>query len=488
MWTRPSLAGVATALVLGVLVTAGPAAADTLTFVKDNNVWLSNADGSALYQVTLDGTAAAPYETPSLADDGTVVAIRQTPGQRRQIYRMSQSGALLNPPINTPAPGTGAIDGKVSPDGTLVAYWFVTTVFDPTCTFCVDVANRVLLSHSDRFTNADEVGTPNTGGWPSWLSNTTITLGSGSATQWYYTLGMPEAAEWFNDGDITGEIKTLLDAEVAPSGDRLALVRGDNQETILILKTNGAPPTKPSIANAACDGLANPNGKFVDPTWSANGQTLAWQENDGVWTIAVPSDLTNCGGFGAPALRISGAKNPDFGSAALNPGPRPACGNPGNPAACPTPGPGPSPTPGPGPGPNPTPVCCAIDPASLLPARLNSLLSQGAKSLARLRIRGVLRRGGFTVTFNAPMAGTLAVRLTTGAGAGRSARMSRQTTIANGRRVFSAPGKATFKVKLTKPGKKLLRRAKRLRATLGATFTPKTGNRATAKKGLTLRR
>ena len=28
-----------------------------------------------------------------------------------------------------------------------------------------------------------------------------------------------------------------------------------------------------------------------------------------MWTIAVPADLTNCGGFGTSALRIPGAKN-----------------------------------------------------------------------------------------------------------------------------------------------------------------------------------
>src|SRR5882724_5883780 len=93
-------------------VAAAPAGADSLAFIKNDNVWLAKPDGTGRYQVTFDGTPGAPYESPS--DSGTVVAIRQTPGQRRQIYRMTQSGGLLNPPINTPAPGTGALAGKVS--------------------------------------------------------------------------------------------------------------------------------------------------------------------------------------------------------------------------------------------------------------------------------------------------------------------------------------------------------------------------------------
>src|SRR3954453_13630572 len=99
---------------------AVPAArADSVVYVKDSNVWLANADASGQFQVTLDGTSANPYESPSQADDGTILAIREVPGGRRQLFRMTQNGGLLTPPINTPAPGTGAIDAKISPDGKL---------------------------------------------------------------------------------------------------------------------------------------------------------------------------------------------------------------------------------------------------------------------------------------------------------------------------------------------------------------------------------
>jgi hypothetical protein len=90
---------------------------------------------------------------------------------------MTQSGRLLNTPINTPAPGpAGALDARLSPNGALVAYWFVTTTSDPSCPYCVNIANQALLSYPDRFTRHDEIGTPNTGGWPSWVTNDTITI------------------------------------------------------------------------------------------------------------------------------------------------------------------------------------------------------------------------------------------------------------------------------------------------------------------------
>ena len=325
------MAWLAAASIVALAAIAAPAAADSIVYVKDANVWLANADGSSPYQVTLDGTAASPYESSSEADDGTIVAIRQVPGERRRIYRMTQSGGLLNPPIDTPAPGTGAIDARVSPDGRYVAYWFVTTVNDPLCPFCIDVTNRALISRSDSFTNADEIGTPNTGGWPSWDGNTTLVLTNGSGTVWYYTIGMPEAATWFDNsvfGD--GQFFTLLDGEVSHDGTRFALVRGDNQETIVTFAMTGAIPAPPTQKCA----FIGPTGKFVNPTWSTDGLTLAWKEDDGIWEAAIPN-VGDCTSYGTPHLVIPGGTDPDLSPAPVNPGARPACGNPGNPIACP---------------------------------------------------------------------------------------------------------------------------------------------------------
>ena len=325
------MAWLAAASIVALAAIAAPAAADSIVYVKDANVWLANADGSSAYQVTLDGTAANPYESSSEADDGTIVAIRQVPGERRRIYRMTQSGGLLNPPIDTPAPGTGAIDARVSPDGRYVAYWFVTTVNDPLCPFCVDVSNRALISRSDSFTNADEIGTPNTGGWPSWDGNTTLVLTNGSGTVWYYTIGMPEAAMWFDNSVFNdGQFFTLLDGEVSHDGTRFALVRGDNQETLVTFAMTGAIPAAPAPMCA----FTGPTGKFVNPTWSTDGLTLAWKEDDGIWEATIPN-VGDCTSYGTPHLVIPGGTDPDLSPARVNPGARPACGNPGNPIACP---------------------------------------------------------------------------------------------------------------------------------------------------------
>ena len=313
---------------------AAPAAADSLVFIRDSNVWLANPDGSGQYQVTLDGTASSAYESPSQADDGTIVAARQPPGQRTQLFRMSQSGRLLNPPINTPAPGTGAMHPKVSPNGALVAYWFETLVNSPLCVFCVSLSNQALLPYSDRFTHHEAIGTPNTGGWPSWLGNDTIVLGNGSAELKYYRLGMSAAADWFNESVFIGGgagLQTLLDAEVAP--DRRPARRrarqppGDDP----LLGMSGPPPGHRPWRTLRPP-LPAPDGRFADPTWTSDGRLLAWQENDGVWSGA-PGDLRAAPAW-ARSLRFRRPRARPRSRARSTPARARRASNPGNPISC----------------------------------------------------------------------------------------------------------------------------------------------------------
>jgi hypothetical protein len=448
-------------LVAGLgLGAAAPALGDSLVFIRGDNVWLSNPDGSGAYQVTFDGSAAAPYESPSQSDAGTIVAIRETPGTRRQIYRMTQSGALLNPPVNTPAPGTGAIDAKVSPDGRLVAYWFVTTVSDPLCPTCVNLSSRALISHADSFTRHDEPGlTPNTGILPTWVSNDALLLSQGSAEMWFYRLGAVEGWRWWGDSESSfpNGIRNLTDGDVARTGDRIAIVRGDSQETIVLYSNNGFPPP-PSAQTTAptprCVISGPIGGKFVGPSWSTDGSLLAFQDGAGVTTLH--PDLSTCGL--SDEHQIAGATSPDLSPAAINPGPRPPCAQPGNPAPCGGP-------------PPPPPPCSTCGPPTL-----RQTLAALVKSHSKLTIR-LLRRGKVRIAFTAPGAGTLAARLSKG-----------RTVLAGGSHRYARAGKGSVTLKLSRKGKRALRRARKLTATLTLTFTPRGGQATKASGKVSLRR
>ena len=158
------------------------------------------------------------------------------------------------------------------------------------------------------------IGTPRTGGWPSWIGNDTLVLTSGSAEVWYYRLGMREARKWFADFETGGgvPIPTLLDAEVSPNGTRLAVVRGDNQETVVLYRMNGRPPATPSPFTANCH-LNAERGRLSDPTWSTDGKRLALQDGNHIYVVSLPS-LAEC--RRARVLRvIRGGSQPDFGRA-----------------------------------------------------------------------------------------------------------------------------------------------------------------------------
>jgi hypothetical protein len=456
---------IAAAMVLAAATSAG---ADSIVYVKDANVWIANADGSGPFQVTLDGTQANPYESPSQADDGTILAVREPPGGRRQLVRMHQNGELLNPPINTPAPGTGAIDAKISPDGSLAAYWFITTVQSGVCVFCVELATRTLLTHVDRFTDADEVHGPQTGTEPSWMSNDTLLLSQGSTEQWYFKLGTTEGQKWWADVENNNSggtvFENLGDSEASRDGSRIAVVRGDNLETIQLYASTGAPP---AIPTAGCTFTGASGGQFHGPTWSQDGQTLAWTEGDGVWTAHIGS-LTQCDQITGAALKFAGAKEPDFGPAAVNPGPRPGCGNPGNPVSCPTPGPGPTPT--------PTPTPQATDGLKAKNA-LTATLKAAAIKLRKLRIHGLLSKRRVGVLYRAPAAGTLTAALQ------RSG-----VKFATGKKTFAGPGKKLLVLTVTTKGRKRLPKMTRLRATLKGTFSLSDGTTVTVTRGVRMRR
>jgi hypothetical protein len=200
----------------------------------------------------------------------------------------------------------------------------------------------------------------------------------------------------------------------------------------------------------------------VGPTWSSNGRLLAWREDDGIWTDAIPADVTDCPSYGAAALTIPGGTDPDLSPAANAPGPRPACGNPGNPTVCS--------------GPVPGPVVVSA-------ATLRALLGSEAKALKKLKIKGLLRKGKVSVSFTAPAPGTLTLALTASGAAAK-----KKVTIASGRATFAAAGKKTIALKLSRKGRKVLKHKRKLKGTLSATFKPTGGKAVSARSSVTLKR
>ena len=117
-----------------VLAGAAPAAADSIAYVKDGNVWLSTSDASRQYQVTSTGG----YSDVSQADDGTMIALSGV-----RLHRLDRQGKVLadfDTPVSDTRPAGsrvffGPFDPAVSPNGSKLAYtyYYMTQSQNPTC-------------------------------------------------------------------------------------------------------------------------------------------------------------------------------------------------------------------------------------------------------------------------------------------------------------------------------------------------------------------
>ena len=154
------------------------------------------------------------------------------------------------------------------------------------------------------------------------------------------------------------------------------------------------------------------------------------------------------------------------------------------------PGPSPSPEPSPSPGPSspgpssptPTPATGPTD-AQIRAALRPALRVTGAAA----RHKALLKRG-FSFTFKAPAAGRVAVTWESIPPKGARGRKAKPVVLARGGAQVKSGQTTKVAVKLTAAGKKALRKAKRLKVRVRATFTLP-GRRAVAVTGLaTLRR
>lgn len=328
---------VATAL-LACAAFPGAAHADSIVHIFEHNVWLAEPDGSGRYQVTTDGTAADPYRSPSQADDGTIAV-----GKGNEILRMRQNGEVLN--RIDPAPLTNSVgqpvDGPpvsvaISPDGVRIAY----TLVGYSCPVAADCAARGVTAYTaaDRFTPAAAAGAPYR--WqPSWVTNTrTLVFGGYLGQVNLHDVGQPAEAHWFDDEELhPTNLTDLNDGELSRDGSKLALVRGyagnefGNRPRIITYRVNGTAQSGPPPATPSEVCATNEDDGFHAPTWAPDNVRLAWGMPQG---IEVHADALNCA---APiTLVLPGASQPDWGPAAITPGPR--GGGAGGGGGVPTPG------------------------------------------------------------------------------------------------------------------------------------------------------
>ena len=306
------------------LVAASPALADSITYVKDHNVWIADPDGAKQHRVTNDGTADWPYRSPSQADDGTIAAAHGT-----DIVRLRQNGAVLSkfdPPDTTDSAGQHIgghpVQVAVSPDGRMVAY----TYYQANCPPGAPCGTRyvMLYSHAGRATPVETFGKIYRNN-PAWTSNDRLLAFGGFLHQVNHDSpggGNESDVHWFDDSDLfgMGDSEDLGDGELSRQGDRLVTIRSYAENTHLMMYkvTGGVTGGAPAYA---CN---TGNEHTLDsPGWSEDGRRLMFAHKDGIEVLPLPSVDEGCPGAGSGTVVIPGGSEPDWGPANVNPGPPP---------------------------------------------------------------------------------------------------------------------------------------------------------------------
>jgi hypothetical protein len=333
---------------VGLCVPAAGAQAASIVFTQDDgNIYLANADGSGIFQVTLDGDSSDPYGPPSQADDGTIVTARGD-DDNTEIIRMTQNGTVLGSFLAPFLFHGDIIDSDVSPDGSRIAYtsgYFgdgsCNPVAPPAVGTTACVATRVASSGG-----ADLGGPPPGTQTPSWMSNTRLLTGDMSNLRFYD--GGSSDTYWFGpDSGATG-INDDNPDDADFKADRLVTVNGGagNHKFIWIFGTPGASTGSPSPPSGTACFMSGPvqgrpDDVFRDPTLSSDGTSLAWEETDnddtsdasgeGIWirNLGGGSLATACASPLPTGPAIPFAHYPDFGPADVNPAPRSSGGGGG---------------------------------------------------------------------------------------------------------------------------------------------------------------
>src|SRR3954452_11623892 len=317
---------VTAALVAGAtLACAAPLAnADSIVYIDHGNVWTMKGDGTARVQLTDGGQ----WHSPTQADDGTIAAVQGT----GPIVVMAKDGRQLRT-IQTPSARSG--DGgtfaprpvalSFSPDGSKIAYSYIANSC-PVASTCGTLQRSSFYTEANATPNATPIerwGNDYSVSDAEWVTGSRVVNFGGAGSQVNFD-DLDDGADyshknWFNHEQDTG------DGEISRDGRKLATTfsYGANQ-TVAFWAVEGDVKTGiPPAAKYGCR-MTPPGKHYADPSWSPDSNTVAYQNDDGIYEITFtrldpnPTDSPGslaCEPAGDERLIVPGGSEPDWGPA-----------------------------------------------------------------------------------------------------------------------------------------------------------------------------
>lgn len=422
------------AALAGALLAPATAAADSIVYIDQGNVWSAASDGSRKVQLTEGGD----WHSPTQADDGTVAAV-QGGGPISVMARDGRPLRTITTAFQKSSNGgqypPRPVELSFSPDGSKLAY--VYTAFNCKVVATCGVTTSTFYTRADvtTATPVEVYGNQYDVAHPEWITNERTLVFGGAGSQvsiddlgpgdYSHTAWMTPNADQ-GDGELSRDLKKLATTFFYGKDTLIAFfaVSGDPRTQ--------TPPAQPELA---CQTSAG-DERHADPSWSPDSSSVAFQSSKGIEVVRFRSVVAGtCDVAGEHILTPTGTE-PDWGPAAP-------------PAARYAPVSGTTPAP-PATGPAATPPA--------LPAKTTPTLTITTTKATRAALRK-----GLTVKVDVPSTGKVTAKLLDG-----------RRTVATGKATARRTGALTLRLSKTKS------RAKRLTLTV-------TAGTSTVKRTLTIR-